>query len=120
VFALLKSAYCDNVERIERVGVNAIGKQHFTALYSPVRELSFTRRNILIGWSKSGLFPFDPQRVLRDIEKPTNTTQPLTADAANFRFSVQHVTAALCANPLTPITPVIVEAFISLRDLIVY
>ncbi|RMX83392.1 hypothetical protein D0869_05340 [Hortaea werneckii] len=37
---------------MERVGVNAIGKQHFTALYSPARELSFTRRNVLAGWSK--------------------------------------------------------------------
>lgn len=52
VFAPLKVAYRDNVERMERVGINAIGKQHFTALYSPARELSFTRRNALAGWSK--------------------------------------------------------------------
>jgi hypothetical protein len=42
-------AYRDNVERMERGGVNTIGKQHFTSLYSPVRAAAFTRRNILAG-----------------------------------------------------------------------
>jgi hypothetical protein len=39
VFSPLKVAYRDNVERMERGGVNTIGKQHFTALYSPAREV---------------------------------------------------------------------------------
>lgn len=57
VFAPLKAAYRENVERLERGGVNTIGKEHFTSLYSPARERAFTRRNVLAGWSKSGLFP---------------------------------------------------------------
>jgi hypothetical protein len=32
VFAPLKAAYRDAVERSERVGVNVVGKQHFTFL----------------------------------------------------------------------------------------
>lgn len=28
-----------------------------------------TERNILTGWAKTGLFPFDPSRVFRDIIK---------------------------------------------------
>lgn len=120
VFAPLKVAYRDNVERMERVGVNAIGKQHFTALYSLARELSFTRRNVFAGWSKGGLFPFDPQRVLRGMEKPPDTVHTLAADAGTFGPSVQHVTAAMCATPLTPVTPVTAEAFASLRDLIIH
>jgi hypothetical protein len=119
VFSPLKVAYRDNVERMERGGVNTIGKQHFTALYSPAREVSFTRRNVLAGWSKGGLFPFDPQRVLREMEKPPNPTQPPTAVAGESTLSVQHVTAPLCTTPLTPVTPVTAEAFMSLRDLIV-
>jgi hypothetical protein len=88
VLAPLKVAYRDNVERMERGGVNTIGKQHFTALYSPAREVSFTRRNVLAGWSKGGLFPFDPERVLRDMEKPPTATRPLTADSGDFPPSV--------------------------------
>lgn len=48
VFAPLRAAYRDNVERLERGGVN-ISKQHFTSLYSPAREAAFTKRNILAG-----------------------------------------------------------------------
>jgi hypothetical protein len=93
VFAPLKVAYRDNVEPMERGGVNTIGKQHFTASYSPAREVSFTRRNVLVGWSKGGLFPFDPQTVLRDMEKPPGALQLLTVDAGNSGSSIQHVTA---------------------------
>jgi hypothetical protein len=42
VFAALKAAYRDKVERLERDSVNAIGKEHFTSLYSCPRSKAFT------------------------------------------------------------------------------
>jgi hypothetical protein len=117
VFSPLKVAYRDNVERMERGGVNTIGKQYFTVLYSPAREVSFTKRNVLAGWSKGGLFPFDPQRVLREMTKPPNATQLLTADVEDSTSPIQYVTALLCTAPLepvTPVTPVTAEAFMLL------
>ncbi|GAB7336708.1 hypothetical protein MBLNU13_g10373t1 [Cladosporium sp. NU13] len=112
VFAPLKTAYRDNVERLERGGVNTIGKQHFTSLYSPARETAFTKRNILAGWSKGGLFPFNPQRVLRDLEKPFAA---LTEAAEPSTDSVSPPIAA----PVTPVTPVCATSFAALRDAIV-
>lgn len=53
VFAPLKAAYRDAVERLERGGVNVIGKQHFTFLYSSARMKAFTKKNILAGWVKA-------------------------------------------------------------------
>lgn len=50
VFSPLKAAYREQVERMERGGVNTIGKQHFTYLYSPARERTLTKKNILAGW----------------------------------------------------------------------
>ena len=47
-----------------------VNKEHFTTLYSPARERAITKKNILAGWAKTGLFPFNPDRVLRDITKP--------------------------------------------------
>jgi hypothetical protein len=47
-----------------------IGKQHFTLLYNRARNAAFTPRNIKSGWSKTGLVPFNPDRVLNDIPKP--------------------------------------------------
>jgi hypothetical protein len=71
VFAPLKTAYREQVERLERGGVNTIGKEHFTSLYSPARERAFTPKNIKAGFAASGLFPFNPERVLRTVPKPT-------------------------------------------------
>jgi hypothetical protein len=47
-----------------------IGKQHFTLLYDRARRKAMTSRNIISGWSKTGLRPFNPDRVLKDIQKP--------------------------------------------------
>jgi hypothetical protein len=47
-----------------------IRKQHFTLLYERARQKAFTLRNIRSGWTKAGLFPFNPERVLSDIPKP--------------------------------------------------
>jgi hypothetical protein len=58
------------VEQLYRGGANTVGKQHFTLLYSRAREAAFTYRNIKSGWSKTGLYPFNADVVLRDIQKP--------------------------------------------------
>lgn len=70
VFGPLKAAYRDEVERLYRGGANTVGKEHFTSLYSPTREKVLTSRNIKSGWGKSGLYPFNPDRVLQNIQKP--------------------------------------------------
>lgn len=50
MFGPLKAAYRDQVERFCRGGVNTIGKQHFTYLYSSAREKTLTKKIILAGW----------------------------------------------------------------------
>jgi len=69
-FAPLKAAYRDQVDRLEQGGINTIGKEHFTSLYSPARERAFTLKNIKAGFAASGLFPFNPDRVLRSMPAP--------------------------------------------------
>lgn len=118
VFAPLKIAYRDEVERLERGGVNTIGKQHFTSMYSRAREAAFTRRNIHAGWSKSGLAPLNSQRVLKDMEKPRSDTVDAAGAFPLVPRDPQHESPALTAAPITPVTPVTAEAFASLRDLI--
>lgn len=49
VFGLLKAAYRDQVERLERGCIGAIRKEHFTYLYSRAREEALTSRNIRAG-----------------------------------------------------------------------
>ena len=113
VFGPLKTAYRDEVERLYRGGVTVVNKEHFTTLYHPARERAMTKKNILAGWAKTGLFPFNPDRVLRDITKPAAelpTELPIpTADSAS------HVQ---CEVVQTPVTPISSEALTSLLTLI--
>lgn len=77
VFAPLESVYRERVDRLERGGVNTIGKEHFTSLYSPARETAFTPKNAKAGFAACGLVPFNSDRVLRDIpEPPAEPTLP--------------------------------------------
>jgi hypothetical protein len=108
-FAPLKTAYRDEVERLNRGGVNNIGKQHFTYLYKPARDRALTRRNILAGWSAAGLFPYNLDRVLRGMPKP-----PAEVSCPNVEVAepAPHDEAV----PLTPVTPVTADALASLHD----
>jgi hypothetical protein len=106
VFSPLKVAYREEVERLYRGGANIIRKEHFTALYSPAREKSFTPKNIKAGWNKAGLYPFNPDRVLRDIQRPPAKLTILKADEVDF-----------LQNEILQ-TPVTAEGVITLQNLI--
>jgi hypothetical protein len=123
VFAPLKTAYRDNAERLERGGVNTVRKQHFTSLYSLARDTAFTKRNVLAGWSKGGLFLFNPQRVLRDLETPYAKLREAAGDSntpqALVTAPLVPATFVTLSTPVTPVTPVTAEAFTSLQNTII-
>jgi hypothetical protein len=113
VFAPLKAAYREQVERLERGGVNTIGKEHFTFLYSRARGEAFTPRNIKASFAASGLLPFNPDRVLRDMPKPPAELTITTADEGGIAINPEDEAVQ------TPVTPVSVEGLASLQDLII-
>ncbi|TEY20751.1 hypothetical protein BOTCAL_1751g00010 [Botryotinia calthae] len=113
VFASLKAAYRDQVDRLERGGVDTIGKEHFTSLYSLAREKAFTLKNIKAGFAASGLFPFNPDRVLRSMPAPPAEPAMPKADEMKVESYRQDI------EPQTPVTLIIAEAFISLQNLII-
>jgi hypothetical protein len=81
----MKQRYREGVERLYWGGSNVVGKQHFTQLYDQARSKAFTPRNILPGWSKTGLQPFNPDRVLQNIQKPEQQVAPITLPTENER-----------------------------------
>ncbi|KIM94283.1 hypothetical protein OIDMADRAFT_136323, partial [Oidiodendron maius Zn] len=89
-----------------------VGKQHFTSLYSPAREKAFTKRNITAAWAACGLFPFNPDRVLRLTPKPPAQSTIPRADKIRVGSCYQD------EAPQTPVTPVSVEGLTSLHSLI--
>jgi hypothetical protein len=117
-FAPLKAAYREKAERLDRGNVNKVGKEHFTALYSPARIRAFTPKNIKAGFAACGLYPFNPDRVLNTMTKPTElTTSEADEEGVGSCQSVQQ------AQPQdtelqSPTTPVSAEGIASLQDLI--
>ena len=93
--------------------MDIIGKEHFTYLYKPARDRAITKRDIRAGWAAAGLFPFNPDRVLRDMPKPPAEHPSFGADTAAASSQDEVLT-----TPVTPVTPVTVEALTSLHDLI--
>jgi DDE superfamily endonuclease len=111
VFGPLKAAYRDHVELLYRGGVDTVRKEHFTSLYSPARQRAVTSRNIKAAWAASGLFPFNPDRVLRNTPKPVSPTVP----------KAHKLEVGPCPQGellQTPVTPVTSEALTSLHNLI--
>jgi hypothetical protein len=93
--------------------VNTVGKQHFTSLFSPARERAFTTKNIKAGFAATGLVPFNPDRVLRDMPKPPADLTIPEVDEVKVGSCPQDVV------PQAPVTPVSAEAFMSLQNLII-
>jgi hypothetical protein len=107
VFGPLKTAYREQVERLFRGGAGTIGKQHFTLLYSRARATAMTARNIRSAWSKAGLVPLNPQRVLRTLEAP----EPLCP-----RTSVPPDSVDMHEPPMTLKTPTSANGLERMRD----
>ncbi|KAH9864035.1 hypothetical protein J1614_009968 [Plenodomus biglobosus] len=115
IFAPLKAAYRDEAERLNRGGIDQICKEHFISLYKPARDKAFTKRNILVGWVATGLFPFNPERVLRGIQK---SPPKLTIPDFSQEQPVSVLRDKVLRTPLTPVTPKTTEALASLQNLI--
>lgn len=99
--------YRDQVERLYRGGLTNINKEHFTTIYSLAREKAMTKKNILAGWAKAGLFPFNPARVLRDLTKPG--APPTVGNPCEDRDVRDEIVQ-------TPVTPVSTEALTGLLN----
>jgi hypothetical protein len=55
---------------LERLSVNTSSRERFTSLYKSARKRLFTPKSIRAGFAASGLFLFNPGRVLRTTLKP--------------------------------------------------
>jgi hypothetical protein len=115
-FALLKTTYRDQVDQLEQGGVNTIGKEHFIALYNPARKVTFTPKNIKAGFAVSGLFPFNPDRVLRSMPAPSTEPAILRVDEVKVGSCRQDVEVHYQQDEelQTPLTLVSTEAFMLL------
>jgi hypothetical protein len=76
-------------------------------------RIAFTLNNINAGFAVSGLFPFNPDRVLRSMLAPPAEPAVPRADEVKVGSCRQDV------EPQTPVTPVSAEALMLLQNLII-
>lgn len=82
-------------------GANTIGKQHFTLLYDRARIKAFKPDTIRSAWRKAGLFPFDPNHVLRDMQHPSTGILSVPKPSS---LTGLIVSPTMGASPTTPTT----------------
>ena len=68
----------------------------------------------MAGWKATGLFPFEPEKVLNDLTKPLAPLLVPTAGEVVGTCQIEVVPH----TPVTPVTPVTTEALTSLHDMI--
>ena len=77
-----------------------------------------TKRNIKSGWAATGLFPFNPERVLRDAPKPIPEATVLNDVVESSPQDGMQQMPAMPVTPITPVTPVTIKSLTSLYNLI--
>jgi len=82
----------------------------FTYLYSCARGIAIKPRNIKSGWSNAGLCAFNPERVLKNLQKPQR-------EDPDHQETAVHTVVNVGCSPLdhVPQTPVTTEALKILR-----
>ena len=115
IFGSLRAAYRDKIKQLYRGGVDTVREKHFTSLYSLARNKTLTARNIKAAWAASGLFPFNPNRVLKNLSKPISLTSP-KASEIEMDPSLQ---GEVLQAPMMSVTPVTSNALMLLHNLVV-
>jgi hypothetical protein len=76
-FSPLKTAYGRQVEGLMRLGVNHISKEEFLTAYLEAHKASFITSNIQAGFVATGLVPYEPERVLSNLNPVIRTPSPV-------------------------------------------
>ena len=83
LFAPLQSAYGSAVATHTRTTRTGINKALFWDFYKLAKHEAYTKNNIKSAWRATGVYPFNPNKVLAELEKKNTGTKqlglPLTA-----------------------------------------
>lgn len=86
-FAVLKRAYGRMVEDKMRLGINHIDKLDFLAAYPHARAETYKPENLINGFAATGLVPFNPDRVLVQLNIRLKTPTPPGSRSSNPQAS---------------------------------
>jgi len=72
LFAPLARYYTNGLNNLmfESLGIVSISKRSFWSIFWPAWQQAFSESNVLSGFKKTGIWPFDPSIILSQITKP--------------------------------------------------
>jgi hypothetical protein len=73
----MKAHMTRELDRYIRTGILRIQKIEWLEAFTTSRSQAFTTRNILSGWSGTGLYPFNPEKVLRRVPILASNEPPI-------------------------------------------
>lgn len=90
-FAPLETTYRDQINRLEKKNINTINKKHFISLYNLAKKITFTSKNIKVGFAANGLFPFNPDKIFKNMLVFSAESIVLKIDEMKMRFCRQDI-----------------------------
>jgi len=111
LFAPLKQALSSELQPLIQTEVSRIRKSEWLMAFVRARKVAFSSSNVFGGWRGAGLLPFNPEKVLRNIEIPppsTETHQTLPPPNSPTHESLD---PALFNSSLLTSSPLNAEAF---------
>ncbi|KAI9045201.1 Pogo transposable element [Aspergillus affinis] len=94
-FAPLKKAYGDLIEEQARLGINHINKLDFLEAFPQARERAFQADTIRNSFAGAGLVPFNPDRVLSQLNIQLKTPIPPGSRSTNSAPKTPYTTRQL-------------------------
>jgi hypothetical protein len=76
-FSLLARQYSQSLRKFTLTGTATLNRRIFINIYAKIRPSAISERAIRAGWKRTGLYPFNKQRILNDEEvKAFSRTTP--------------------------------------------
>ena len=90
LFSPLSTRYSQNLDNWIQTtgGIFKLSQQDFFGIFWPAFTASFTPHNIHSGWEKTGLYPFQPARVLNELDK-RSIDRPDSSSSGSSTFSAK-------------------------------
>ena len=108
LFAPLARFYTNNLNNLmaNSLGMTSLSKRSFWGVFWPAWQQAFTPANIASGFTKTGIWPFNPAYVLSKITKPSSQEAPVSRQGLKTPMTshaVRHIQQQYRKAPSSPL-----------------
>lgn len=111
VFAPLKLAVGRYLNRLLRVGITRLEKAEWVDCFMKARLEALTTKNIHSAWRGSGLFPYNPFKILRHLPDGNNSEAAASSDSVPNTPSTNQLSSSAFSNLQKTPSPFDIQQF---------